>query len=192
MTLTPDHTVPAVETPASATGMPSIHTAGLSTGRLQLTPITPAELNALIGHSRLSDWAEDFPQPTDLDAARQFFESGLNSVQDALSTRLIRESATGKVVGTIGFLLLPEDGDVEVSYSVVPSRRRQGYATEALTALARHALDQKAVSRVIAYTEPENDASQALLLTAGFLPVEIPGLGLGFVLQADQLPDASL
>lgn len=162
------------------------------TERLRLDILSSAELHALMSQSRLPGWAEDFPQPTDHDAARQFFESGLNSVGHALGTRLIRESATGEVVGTIGFLLLPEDGDVEVSYSVVPSRRRQGYATEALTALARHALDQAAVTRVIAYTERENAASQSLLLTAGFLPVEIPGLGLGFVLQASQLPDASL
>ncbi|WP_341394716.1 GNAT family N-acetyltransferase [Arthrobacter sp. G119Y2] len=187
MTLTPDDTASAAERPTPATGLP----AGLSTDRLRLSPITTAELDALIIQSRLPDWAPDFPQPTDHDAARQFFEAGLNTVEDALSTRLIRENATGQVVGTIGFLLLPEDGDVEVSYSVVPSRRGQGYATEALTALARHALDQAAVSRVIAYTEPENAASQALLLTAGFLPVETPGLGLGFILQAAQLPEAN-
>jgi ribosomal-protein-alanine N-acetyltransferase len=113
-------------------------------------------------------------------------------VEKALSTRLIRERSTDQVVGTIGFLLLPEEGDVEVSYSIVPSRRGQGYATEALTTLARHALDQDAVSRVIAYTEPENDASQALLLTAGFLPVETPGMGLGFILQAAALPEANV
>lgn len=209
MTLTPDHTSAAAEPPvphtASASASASLSvppsspaagaaspTTGLSTERLQLTPITSAELDALIVQSRLPDWAPDFPQPTDHDAARQFFEAGLNSVEKALSTRLIRERSTGQVVGTIGFLLLPEEGDVEVSYSIVPSRRNQGYATEALTTLARHALDQEAVSRVIAYTEPENDASQTLLLTAGFLPVETPGMGLGFVLQAAALPEDSL
>ena len=191
VTLTPDDTASAAERPTPATGLPAALPAGLSTDRLRLSPITTAELDALIIQSRLPDWAPDFPQPTDHDAARQFFEAGLNTVEDALSTRLIRESITGQVVGTIGFLLLPEGGDVEVSYSVVPSRRGQGYATEALTALARHALDQAAVSRVIAYTEPENAASQALLLTAGFLPVETPGLGLGFILQAAQLPEAN-
>ena len=192
MTLTPDHTAPAAEPSLPAAGLPAALPAGLPTDRLQLTPITAAELDALIIQSRLPDWAPDFPQPTDHDAARQYFEAGLNTVEDALSTRLIREHATGQVVGTIGFLLLPEDGDVEVSYSIVPSRRDQGYATEALTALARHALDQSAVTRVIASTEAENEASQSLLLTAGFMPVETPGLGMEFTLTAPQLPDASL
>lgn len=154
--------------------------------------MTAAELDALIIQSRLPGWAPDFPQPTDHDAARQSFEAGLNTAEEALSTRLIRERSTGEVVGSIGFLLLPEEGDAEVSYSIVPSRRGQGYATEALIALARHVLDQAAVSRVVASTEAENEASQSLLLTAGFLPVETPGLGVDFTLTASQLPDASL
>ena len=192
MTLTPDHQASAAELSVPAAAPPAAAPAGLSTDRLLLTPISTAELDALIVQSRLPDWTPDFPQPTDHDAARQFFEAGLNSVEKALSTRLIRERATDQVVGTIGFLLLPEEGDVEVSYSIVPSRRERGYATEALTMLARHALDQKTVSRVIAHTEPENDASQALLLTAGFIPVETPGLGVSFILEESQLPDASL
>ncbi|MCC9197553.1 GNAT family N-acetyltransferase [Arthrobacter sp. zg-Y820] len=183
MTITPDHTAPAAEPPAPATGF--------RTERLQLDPLSPAELDALIIQSRLSDWAPDFPQPTDHDAAQQFFETGLN-ISGALTTRLIREQATAQVIGTIGFLLLPEEGDAEVSYSVVPSRRGQGYATEALIAMARRALEQENVSRVVAYTEVENESSQSLLLTAGFLPVETPGLGLGFALSAAQLPELSL
>ncbi|WAP51830.1 GNAT family N-acetyltransferase [Arthrobacter sp. ATA002] len=184
MTLTPDHT--------ASTAEPSVPANGLSTERLHLAPISTAELDALIVQTRLDDWAPDFPQPTDHDAARQFFEAGLNSVEQPLTTRLIRERSTAEVVGTIGFLLLPEEGDVEVSYSVVPSRRGHGYATEALTLLARHALAEAAVSRVLAHTEPENAASQSLLLSAGFLPVETPGLGVSFILDAAQRPDASV
>ncbi len=177
VTLTPERSAPSTS---------------VLTERLRLETMSPAEMDALISQSRLPDWAEDFPQPTDLDAARQFFEQGLHTAAPALATRVIREQKTGEVVGTIGFLMLPEAGDAEVSYSVVPSRRNQGYATESLLALSRVALDEPTVSRVIAHTEEENTASQELLLTAGFMPVEIPGLGLTFVLLRDQLPDASL
>ncbi len=176
VTLTPERSAPA---------------SGVITDRLNLDAVSAAEMDALIGQSRLPDWAEDFPQPTDLDAARQLFEQGLHTAANALATRLIRERETGEVVGSIGFLLLPEDGDVEVSYSVVPSRRKRGYATEALISLARLALDDPTVSRVLAHTDEENTASQELLLTAGFIPLEIPGLGLAFALLRDQLPAAS-
>lgn len=176
VTLTPERSAPSTS---------------VLTERLRLDILAPAEMDALIGLNRLPGWAEDFPQPTDLDAVRQYFEQGVHSASPALATRLIRERTTGQVVGTIGFLILPEAGDAEVSYSVVPSRRNRGYATEALVALARVALDEPAVSRVLAHTEQENTASQELLLTAGFMPVEIQGLGLAFVLLRDQLMDAS-
>lgn len=177
MTLTPERPAPSTS---------------VVTERLLLDTMSPAELDALIGQSRLPGWAKDFPQPTDHDAVRQFFEQGIHSAAAALGTRLIRERDTNEVVGTIGFLTLPEAGDVEVSYSVVPSRRGRGYATEALLALVRLALSEPTVSQVIAHTEEENTASQELLLTAGFMPVEVPGLGLAFVLLRDQLTDASL
>lgn len=184
VTLPPDHAPPAAE--------PLVPAGSISTDRLRLDPVSAAEVDALIIQSRLPGWAPDFPQPMDHDSARQVFEEGLLAAADpALTTRLIREESTASVVGSIGFLPL-SDGAVEVSYSVAPSRRGRGYATEALIALARNALQQPDISSVIAYTEVENTASQELLLTAGFLPVEGAGLSLCFTLTNAQLPEASL
>ncbi|MCC3301116.1 GNAT family N-acetyltransferase [Arthrobacter sp. zg-Y895] len=166
--------------------------AGIPTQRLTLDLMTVAEVDALIIQTRHPDWAEDFPQPTDYDAARQFFEAGLLGPAAAtFGTRLIRETSTTLVVGTIGFAGLPDEGTVEVSYNVAPSRQGQGYATEALLALARFALTHPEVDAIIAYTEPGNDASQSLLLSAGFMPEEENGLTLKFILRRDQLPEAS-
>lgn len=182
MTTTPEQSVPAAENTVAA---PSI-----TTEHLQLDEISSTEVDALIIQHRLSDWAEDFPQPMDYDAARQFFEEGLMVASGAaMATRFLRERSTSEVVGTIGFLPLPEPGAVEVSYSVVPSRRGRGYATEALIALAHNALEHPDITLVTASTEPDNTASQELLLTAGFLPVEGPGLSLNFVLRRPQLPE---
>ena len=164
---------------------------GLTTDRLQLDVMSTAEVDALIIQKRLPDWAGDFPQPADHDAARQYFEEGLMTAVGALSTRLIRERATSEVVGTIGFLRPTTSGTVEVSYSVAPSRRGRGYAAEALIAVSRHALQQPDVDEVTAYTETDNEASQSLLLTAGFLPVETPGMALAFALRRSQVPEAN-
>ncbi|MCC9174238.1 GNAT family N-acetyltransferase [Arthrobacter sp. zg-Y179] len=165
--------------------------ASIPTQRLSLDLMTVAEVDALIIQTRRPDWAEDFPQPTDYDAARQFFEAGLLGPAASFGTRLIRELSTTLVVGTIGFAGVPDEGTVEVSYSVVPSSQGQGYATEALVALARFALTHPEVDTIIAYTEPGNDASQSLLLSAGFMPVEESELTLQFALRRDQLPEAS-
>lgn len=154
--------------------------------------MTAGVVDALVIDVRRPDWAADFPAPTDYDAARQFFETGLLTDTAAVfGTRLIRERCTGEVVGTIGFTGIPLDGSIEVSYGIVPSRRGRGYASEALVTLARHALDQPGVRAVTAFTETSNLASQALLLTAGFLPVDVPGTYLQFELRSPQPPRAN-
>ncbi len=79
------------------------------------------------------------------------------------------ERATNTVVGDIGFFGPPgADQTVEVGYSVVPNRRRRGYATEAALALTRWALDQARVIAVVAGCDPANDPSIRTLERAGF------------------------
>jgi ribosomal-protein-alanine N-acetyltransferase len=79
------------------------------------------------------------------------------------------EVETNAVVGDIGFLRPPDAaGEIEVGYSVVPSRRRRGYATEALRALVAWAFDQPRVTAILAGTDQDNAASQRVLRSAGF------------------------
>ena len=80
------------------------------------------------------------------------------------------ESATGIVVGDIGFLG-PADvaGAVEVGYGVVPDRRRRGYAGEALAALVAWVLEEPGVVSVVARCEVGNVASMRTLCRVGFV-----------------------
>ena len=55
-----------------------------------------------------------------------------------------------------------------IGYAIVPSARRQGYATEAISALSGWALAQPEVGEVRAQTLPDNEASIRALLRAGF------------------------
>jgi RimJ/RimL family protein N-acetyltransferase len=57
---------------------------------------------------------------------------------------------------------------VTIGYAIVPSARRQGYATEAIGAVASWSLRQPDVDHVRAQTLPENEASVRALLRAGF------------------------
>jgi len=162
----------------------------LLTERLELAEMTAAEVDALLVGIRCADWAGDFPQGVDEDAAQQYFQSGLLAPRaGTFGARMMRER-DGTVIGTIGFLGPPVDGAVEVSYNVAPSRRGLGYATEAVIALSRFALAQPGVDCVTAYTDETNEASISLLLTAGFMPTESSGPELAFVLHSEeQLPD---
>ena len=79
------------------------------------------------------------------------------------------ERESGSVVGDVGFLGPPdESGSVELGYSVVPDRRRRGYASEAARALVDWALDQPGVEVVVASPESGNVASVRTLERVGF------------------------
>jgi ribosomal-protein-alanine N-acetyltransferase len=83
-------------------------------------------------------------------------------------TIIERESRT--VVGDVGFRGPPDrSGAVEIGYSVVPGRRKRGYATEAARAVVEWALDQPAVSVVLAGCDADNVASIRILETIGFV-----------------------
>ena len=78
-----------------------------------------------------------------------------------------RESAT--VVGDIGFFGPPDaSGVLEVGYSVIPDRRRRGYATEAAIALVTWALDQPGIQAIDATCDADNVASILTLSRIGF------------------------
>lgn len=73
-----------------------------------------------------------------------------------------------QVVGDIGFLGPPTDGRMEIGYSVVPERRRCGYATESAVALVDWALRQPGVRTVVAGCAKDNVASIRTLERIGF------------------------
>jgi [ribosomal protein S5]-alanine N-acetyltransferase len=81
---------------------------------------------------------------------------------------LMIERDTSTVVGDIGFLGPPAGGTVEIGFSVIPDRRRRGYATEAARTLVGWAWRQPAIREVVARSNAENEASARVLKAAGF------------------------
>ena len=81
---------------------------------------------------------------------------------------LIIERDTNTVVGDIGFMGPPDGGEVEIGFSVVPDRRRRGYATEACRSLVEWVFRATTVRDVVARSEPENEASARVLAASGF------------------------
>jgi [ribosomal protein S5]-alanine N-acetyltransferase len=77
-----------------------------------------------------------------------------------------------------GFKGPPQDGAVEIGYSVLPRFQGRGYATEMVRALIDWAFAQPGVLRIIAETTEANTASMRLLRRLGFTrtePVVEPG-----------------
>jgi RimJ/RimL family protein N-acetyltransferase len=82
---------------------------------------------------------------------------------------VITDAATGAFAGDIGFhYLLPGLQEGMVGYSLLPAYRGRGFATRAVDLVARWAFDTVRVARLIAGTDPRNEASQRVLQRAGF------------------------
>jgi ribosomal-protein-alanine N-acetyltransferase len=84
---------------------------------------------------------------------------------------LMIERDSNTVVGDIGFMGPPDGGVVEIGFSVIPDRRRRGYATEAARSLVDWAFSEPRIREVSARTEPENEASARVLAATRFARV---------------------
>jgi len=138
----------------------------LTTRRLVLRPLTKEEARAVRSGGMLPGVKFDdrYPLPDTYDGLGLFLRHGDERWGFSLVVRLEDRI----VIGEIGFVGPPGDGAVMIGYAIVPSARRQGYATEAIAALSDWALAQPEVSEVRAQTLPDNEASIRALLRAGF------------------------
>ena len=91
--------------------------------------------------------------------------------QERFGIWLVVERETNSVVGDIGFHGPPEDGRVEIGFSMIPDRRRRGYASEAARSIVNWAMDQPGVREVVARSDLDNVASARTLTAAGFARV---------------------
>ncbi|TAK01451.1 MAG: N-acetyltransferase [Chloroflexota bacterium] len=147
----------------------------LAGDRLELRPLSPAAASALLvdraaaaallGAALPADWpGEDLRDILSILATADPSPVGFGAW-------VLVERATGVVAGDAGFLGPPgDDGVVEIGYSVLPDRRRRGYATEAVGALIGWAFASDGVREVIARTDPGNVASIRVLEANGFRP----------------------
>jgi RimJ/RimL family protein N-acetyltransferase len=153
----------------------------LHTPRLELIAATlkhvEAELTARVDLEHLLEASvpEDWP-PGEYDrSAQEFFRAQLASRGPSLIGWLTWYAVTrnsrggrGSLVAGAGFLGPPANGAVELGYSVIPTARHRGYATEIVQALVAHAFADPEVKEVVAHTADENVASTHVLLRGGF------------------------
>ncbi|QDU19574.1 GNAT family N-acetyltransferase [Urbifossiella limnaea] len=83
---------------------------------------------------------------------------------------LARDAGPPVLVGGGGFLGPPQDGAVQIGYSLLPEFQRRGYATEMVNGLVRWAFGQPGVEVIAAETEWANPASVRVLEKVGFTP----------------------
>ena len=108
-----------------------------------------------------------WPDPQLLGVLRRHAEASADV--ECFGVWVMIERDSGSVVGDIGFHGPPDAaGMVELGYSVIPLRRRRGYATEAADAIVEWALCQPSVRVVVAGCDPSNEPSIRVLERVGF------------------------
>ena len=150
----------------------------IETLRLKLVPMTlehvrteleePSRLGALLGTRVPQGWP---PGEYDRDAMvffRSRIESDARRYDGWLAWYVMTRESAPELVAGAGYMGPPEDGTVEIGYSVVAEARGAGFATEIVEALVRHAFESDAVQRVVAETTATNAASQRVLERNGF------------------------
>ena len=116
-----------------------------------------------LGHEVVPGWAT--------------FREALPLTRDALvehpnghawGTRLFVSGDPPELVGWGGFKGPPSDGVVEVGYEIAEARQGRGLATAATRAMVAEAFADERVTKVIAHTLPERNASTRVLEKVGF------------------------
>ncbi len=92
--------------------------------------------------------------------------------ETAYGSGLVIHRGDGALIGDAGFKGLPDGGEIEIGYSIVPSYQGHGYATEITKALTSWGLKQPGVERVAADCLKDNAASIKVLEKAGFVMVK--------------------
>jgi RimJ/RimL family protein N-acetyltransferase len=81
------------------------------------------------------------------------------------------DDGSREAIGSIGFHGPPDDGKLEIGYSVDPRYRRRGYAREAVKAMLDWAYETHGISRFVASVGPWNEPSLNLIGQFGFRKV---------------------
>jgi ribosomal-protein-alanine N-acetyltransferase len=151
----------------------------LTTPRLRLRPLAPAEMRELLegrpmpGHA----WADGYPLDGTLVSVAMQAELVEHDVdRGGFCHYQVLLRPDDVVIGDIGFHTPPDElGEVSVGFGIVPAARRRGYAVEALRALLDWGLRQPEVRSIHADTDLVNLASQRVLLGAGMRVVADEG-----------------
>jgi RimJ/RimL family protein N-acetyltransferase len=151
----------------------------IETLRLKLIPATPAlaraeiartpDFSRLLGASVPRNWP-----PQGVEDALPLFLDWLEAAPEAVgwyswyALDVSEPAAASVLVGCGGFLGPPQDGGIELGYSVLEQFQGRGYGTEMVAGLVQWSLAQPGVEIISAETESANPASERVLIKSGF------------------------
>ncbi|HKP37059.1 MAG TPA: GNAT family N-acetyltransferase [Pyrinomonadaceae bacterium] len=104
-----------------------------------------------------------------LDDARQYIENGPRKSyeENGFGLNKVELKSTGEPMGISGLVKRDTLPEPDIGFAFLPEYWNQGYAIESARAVMDHARNVLGITRVVAITSPENDASARLLEKIG-------------------------
>lgn len=139
----------------------------LKTSRLLLRPLTEADiadLVPLIGAREVAATTLRIPHPYEEKHAREFLASAAKENELRLAITLQQD---GRLCGGIGLHPDLQHQHAELGYWIAVPYWRNGYATEAASAVVRHGFEQIRLNRIFATHFQGNEASGNVLRKIG-------------------------
>lgn len=152
----------------------------IETDRLRFTPFAP------------DDFALFRDLHSDPEVQRFMSPDGLAMPEDIARDQLARQIVTqarfgfskwklclkdGRFIGRAGLAPFERTNEIELGFMLKQDMWGQGLATEAASAVARWAFTNLQIDQVIAFTHPENTASQRVLTKVGMLDLGLRDMG---------------
>ena len=140
----------------------------IRSSRLRLRRVTPQQARAFLAGRAPPGATPAAGYPTS--SALEVFAIFAGDRRDeaiGFTPWFIVRAEDGCVIGEIAYGVTADGRGATVSYGVVPSVERQGYATEALRALVAYLLAETAVDEVEATTFPAHVASRRVMEKVG-------------------------
>ena len=143
----------------------------LETKRLILRRMTMKDAQDIFEYSKDPEVARHvlWDAQKDLSEAKEYCRFMMRRYrQDQPSSWGIIHKASGRLVGTIGYMEYREDhGSVEVGYSLARSLWNGGYMTEALSRVIAHTFETMDINRIEAQHELDNPSSGRVMEKCG-------------------------
>lgn len=143
----------------------------IETPRLRLRPFTIADAAFIVALLNDPDWIRFIGDRNirSRDDAEAYLRNGpIKMLADhGFSLLAVEPRQGGAPLGMCGLIRRPEMPDVDLGFAFLPAARGQGFATEAAAAMLERAFTHHGLTRVIAFTDPQNTASGNVLTRIG-------------------------
>jgi [ribosomal protein S5]-alanine N-acetyltransferase len=142
----------------------------LETKRLRLRPLVMGDAESL--HRIQSDpvHMQFYPHPFNLQETEDWIAwTRDNYLRYGFGLLAVEDLASGEFLGNVGPVVQHVDGvdEVELGWSITPTRSRQGIATEAAIACRDWVFTQLGADHVISLIRPENEPSRGVAQSLG-------------------------